>query len=117
MSAVANIIRLAPAADPALALLEAHRRAFASWLAACERCDEVMARQAGRDVTEADYAMEQAANDAEADALSDLINRPPTTRAGARAVIAWLAVYEADCVPEWSGYYLMTLARSPALAG
>ena len=49
-------------------------------------------------------------------AHAQLLATPPTTLAGARAVIAWLVEYDEPNVPETSGEYLRTLIRSPIFA-
>jgi hypothetical protein len=49
-------------------------------------------------------------------AHAELLETPPTTLAGARAVIAWLIEFDKPNVPETSGRYLETLSRSPIFA-
>jgi hypothetical protein len=50
------------------------------------------------------------------DALDAIMNTPPTTRGGARAVIEHLVEWDKDSAME-TGRYLATLLRSPVLAG
>ena len=71
----------APADDPALALVAAHRKACAKFVAASdaetldhERCEE-LGKAADK-------------------ALAELLETPPTTRAGARAAIARLVEFD-----------------------
>jgi hypothetical protein len=46
-------------------------------------------------------------------AFAKLRETPPTTLAGARAIIEYLVAWDSDCVPETSGEYLQTLLGSP----
>jgi hypothetical protein len=48
--------------------------------------------------------------------LWEIMRIPPTTCAGARAVIEHLVEWEEDGAWETSGQYLLTLLRSPLLA-
>jgi hypothetical protein len=49
-------------------------------------------------------------------AKAELLERPPTTLAGATAAIAWLVEYDEPNVPKTSGEYMRTLIRSPIFA-
>jgi hypothetical protein len=49
-------------------------------------------------------------------AVDALLKTPPTTLAGAREAIGWFAEYDRPNVPETSGKYIQTLARSPIFA-
>jgi hypothetical protein len=49
-------------------------------------------------------------------ALEEIMKTPPTTPAGARAVIEYLVEWDKDGSMETSGQYLATLLRSPVLA-
>ena len=49
-------------------------------------------------------------------AMAELLKTPPTTLAGARDAIAWFAEYDKPNIPEMSGKYVQTLARSPIFA-
>jgi hypothetical protein len=77
--------------------------------------DEVLAKQQGREVTQADRAAHEAADDAETEALEALLGTVPQTRAGARAVVEYLIEFDSGCEPRTSGQYLQTLLRSPVL--
>ena len=85
--------------DPIFDLIEAHREAWAK-------------------AVEADYADELAAEREERhrlakDALAKLLETPPATLAGVRAIIEYLVEWDKECIPEDSGEYLPTLLRSP----
>ena len=88
--------------DPIFDLIEAHREAWAK-------------------AVEADYA-DELATEREArhrlaeDALAKLLETPPATIAGAKAVISYLVEWDDGCLPDTSGEYLPTLLRSPLFA-
>ncbi len=103
--------------DPIFAAIDRHKDAWRSFLPACNLTDEVLAEQQGREVTEADEAVYEAAGDAEIEALEALIETPPTTKAGARAAIEWLLEYNRGCAPRDVGRFAVTLLRSPVLTG
>jgi hypothetical protein len=83
---------------------------------ACSRTDDVVARNEGREVTEADEAAYVAANAAEESAFEALITLPPVTVAGLRAAINYFAEFEADCIPGATDKFLTALLGSPVLA-
>jgi hypothetical protein len=89
--------------DPVLALIEAHKSAWASLLRLEGRTDDYEAlEEAGRAVDAA---------------LEEIMKTPPTTRAGARATIEHLIAWDKVGAMEAGGRYLATLLRSPVLAG
>lgn len=49
-------------------------------------------------------------------ALAKLLRTAPATLAGIRAAVEYFVEWDENCIPEDSGEYLITLARSPALA-
>jgi hypothetical protein len=102
-ASVAAVPAMAPAEppDPALALLQAHRAAWARLLETEGRTD--------------DYEALEAAGRAVDDALREIMKTPPTTPAGARAVINHLVEWDEDGAME-TRHYLATLLRSPILA-
>jgi hypothetical protein len=87
--------------DPVFGLLEAHKAAWVRLLETENRTDDY-------------YELEDAGRAADA-SLAALLATPPTTRAGARAVMTWLMEFEEGRVSETSGAYLATLLRSPVL--
>jgi hypothetical protein len=48
--------------------------------------------------------------------MAELVKTPPTTLAGARAVIKYVVEWDKDCDPRASAEYLKTLLRSPIFA-
>ena len=101
--------------DPIFAAIERHKAAWSAFLPTCDLTDEVLAKQQGREVSEADEAAHEAADDAESEALDALVETAPTTKAGARAAIEWLIEYNRGCEPRDIGRFAMTLLRSPVL--
>lgn len=102
-------------ADPIFAAIERHQAAWRAFLPMCDLTDEVLAKAKGRVVTEADEAAWEAACDVEEAALERLIETTPTSKAGARAAIEWLAYYDRGCEPRRLGLFAMTLLLSPVL--
>ncbi|PWB90679.1 hypothetical protein C5688_09140 [Methylocystis sp. MitZ-2018] len=102
--------------DPIFAALERHRAAERKFIRACDLTDQVRAEEEGRLVTEADEATWDSALEIEKAALQALVDTAPTSKAGARAAIEWLAYYERGCEPRHAGQFAMTLLRSPVLA-
>jgi hypothetical protein len=94
-------IAAAEPADPAFGLVEAHKAAWARLLQTEGRTD--------------DYEALEAAGRAVDAALKEIMKTPPTTRAGARAVIEHLVEWDEDGAME-TRHYLATLLRSPILA-
>jgi hypothetical protein len=95
-------IAAAETPDPAFGLVEAHKAAWARLLETEGRTD--------------DYEQLEEAGRAVDGALREIMKTPPTTRAGARAVIERLVEWDEDGSME-TGRYLATLLRSPVLAG
>jgi hypothetical protein len=81
--------------------VEAHKAAWARLLQTEGRTD--------------DYEALEAAGRAVDAALKEIMKTPPTTRAGARAVIEHLVEWDEDGAME-TRHYLATLLRSPILA-
>jgi hypothetical protein len=94
-------IATAETPDPAFGLVEAHKAAWARLLETEGRTD--------------DYEQLEEAGRAVDGALREIMKTPPTTRAGARAVIERLVEWDEDGSME-TGRYLATLLRSPVLA-
>lgn len=99
--------------DPIFSLIERHRTAFNTFVNIIPIADEVAAEREGREVTEKIAVAFDAAGDAEIVACNALVGTPPTTLAGMRAAIQWFVEYDKGCVPEVSGRFVETLARSP----
>jgi hypothetical protein len=93
----------AETSDPVFALIEAHKAAWARLLETEARTN--------------DYEALEAAGRAVDAALEEIMRSPPTTRAGARAVIEHLVEWDKDGIRDTSGHYLATLLRSAVLAG
>jgi hypothetical protein len=104
----------AAAADPVFAAIERHRETLPAFEDALKRTDELVARNEGREVTQADLDADAAAGRAESDALDALLALPPVTPAGARAAIEYLTAHEGGYHVE---AYRPTLLESPLLAG
>jgi hypothetical protein len=104
VAAVAAVpwIAAAKPPDPVLALLEAHKHAWARLLKLEDRTD--------------DHETLEGAGRAVDSALEEIMKTPPTTPAGARAVIEHLVEWDKDGTRETSGQYFATLLRSPLLA-
>jgi hypothetical protein len=86
-SAVASVpaassIASASAADPVFAAIERHEKARAALCKVCGLTDEATARNEGRQITEADEAIVQAADNAEELALLAVVGTMPQTTAG-----------------------------------
>lgn len=103
-------------ADPIFAAIERHKAAERAFLVTCNLTDEVQAEREGRVVTDADEAAWDSARDVEEAALQALIETAPTSKAGARAAIEWLAHYDRGYAFRHVGQFAMTLLRSPVLA-
>ncbi|MGJ0535561.1 hypothetical protein [Methylocystis sp.] len=103
-------------ADPIFAALERHKAAERAFIRTCDLTDEARAEQEGREVTEADEAAWDSAREVEEAALQALIDTAPTSKAGARAAIDWLADYDRGCALRHVGQFAMTLLHSPVLA-
>jgi hypothetical protein len=88
-------------ADPAFGLVEAHKAAWVRLLETENRTN--------------DYETLEEAGRAVDAALKAIMKTPPTTRAGARAVIEHLVEWDEDGAME-TRHYLATLLRSPILA-
>ncbi|PPD16941.1 MAG: hypothetical protein CTY30_07995 [Methylocystis sp.] len=102
--------------DPIFAALERHKAAERAFIRTCDLTDEVRAADEGREVTEADEAAWDSARELEEAALQALVDTAPTSKAGARAAIEWLAHYDRGCDLRHVGQFAMTLLRSPVLA-
>jgi hypothetical protein len=102
--------------DPIFAAIERHKAAERAFLVTCDRTDEVRASQEGREVTEDDEAAWDSARDVEEAALQALIETAPTSTAGARAAIEWLAYYDRGYAFRHVGRFAVTLLTSPVLA-
>jgi len=102
--------------DPIFAALERHKAAERAFIRTCDLTDEVRASQEGREVTEDDEAAWDSAREAEEAALQALIETAPTSKAGARAAIEWLAHYDRGYAFRHVGQFAVSLLRSPILA-
>jgi hypothetical protein len=105
-----------PALDPVFAAIERHRAAWDAYGVTCYRTDDVLAKQQGREVTQADEDAVEEAGEFERQAIADLIETPPQTTAGMRAAIAHLIAIEYGSVPEMGGRFLPALLQSPLFA-
>jgi hypothetical protein len=82
----------APSDDPVFAAIERHKAAYARFCDACGLADTIVAKNEGREVTDADEAEREAADTAEAEALEALLDCPLSTPAGSRAMLEYLRV-------------------------
>jgi hypothetical protein len=88
------------------------RAAWKEFSEASMFCDDVAARLEGREAVQADHDRYEAACEALEEAVDALIATAPITVAGASAAVTWLFEYDLGCVPEASGRFLRTLAKS-----
>jgi hypothetical protein len=95
--------------DPIFDLIEAHSQAWAQYFYS----DAIEKWERGRGVTPEIEAAHDNLDQALCDAMAKLRGTPPTTLAGAWAIIEYLIEWDRDCVPKNSGEYLPTLLRSP----
>lgn len=102
-------------ADPIFAAIDRHKAAHQALNRICSLTDEILAEEEGREVTDADWVLHDAASDAEIEALETLIETAPTSKAGARAAIEWLVRYDSRGEDARLGEFAMTLLRSPVL--
>ncbi len=102
--------------DPIFAALERHKAAERAFIRTCDLTDRVRAEQEGREVTEADEAAWDLARGVEEAAVQALIETAPTSKAGARAAIEWLAYYDRGYEFRHVGQFAMTPLLSPVLA-
>lgn len=108
---------LAQPTDPIFAVIERHRAAFKEFADASLATDEVKAEREGRAVTQAAEDRLNAASDFQEKIAEELSLTAPTTMAGLAAAIAWLFEYDEGCIPDTSGRFLRTLARSRLMVG
>src|ERR1700722_13098001 len=73
--------------DPIFAAIKRHHEAWRAFGATCSRTDNAVARDEGREVTEADQAAWTAANEAEKEAFEALITLSPVTKPALRAAV------------------------------
>jgi hypothetical protein len=102
--------------DPIFAAIKRHNAAWKAFGDTCPRIDEVIARNEGREVTDADEAAYEAANQYEEDAFEALITLPPVTLPGFRAAVHYFIEFETDCIPGATDKFLAALLASPVLA-
>lgn len=102
--------------DPIFAAIRCHIQAWRAFGDTCPRIDECIARNEGREVTEADEAAYEAANQYEEDAFEALITLPPVTLPGFRAAVHYFIEFETDCIPGATDKFLTALLASPVLA-
>jgi hypothetical protein len=102
-------------ADPIFAAIERHNESWRVFGATCRGIDSVVARNEGREVTEADEATWSAANETEEEAFGALITLPPVTIAGMRAAMRYFIEFETDCIPGSTDKFLTALLASPVL--
>jgi hypothetical protein len=89
--------------DPVFGLIKAHRTAW----------DEFVKQ----DLAEPrDEAVRQVARDEAFRVMDELMETPPVTMAGAKAVLEYFVEWDRDCMPDDSGQYFATLAASPIFA-
>jgi hypothetical protein len=107
-----------PAADPVIEAIENHRRAHLRLDRATWAADDVVARQEGRSVTDADELEWDCALAAEEEALARLKVILPTTPAGARALLQYIRYRGDRCWPEATTAILLTnVMHSAPLSG
>ena len=106
-----------PSVDPIFAAIERHKAAWDAFGEAGPAADNILAKQQGRVVTQADCDALDAASELEREVFGEMLNTSPTTLPGLRAAVEHLAEIERGCVPEASGYFLFKLLKSPLLAG
>jgi hypothetical protein len=101
--------------DPIFAAIKRH---IETWRAFGDspRIDEVIAANEGREVTEADEAAYEAANQTEVDAFEALIALPPVTLAGMRAAMHYFIEFETDGIEGAPERFLTALLASPVLS-
>jgi len=109
---VASPIISVAGTDPILAIIDRHRAALAELTAASIATDEVKASNEGREVAPDAYDRLEVATDADFELRELLASTAPTTMAGLAAAISWLMEYDEGCLPETSGRFLRTLAKS-----
>jgi hypothetical protein len=102
--------------DPIFAAIKRHIEAWRAFGDTCSRADDVVARNEGREVTQADEAAYEASNKAEERAFEALITLPPVTVAGFRAAVHYFIEFETDCIPGATDKFLTALLASPVLA-
>jgi len=107
---------LAQQPDPIFAAIDRHKAALSAFVAASTLTDEVVAKQEGRDITEADEAVYLAADGAEAAALDDLLATVPLTAAGAGAALIYLVEQGSGNVSQPVCKFIETLMQSPIFA-
>jgi len=78
---------VAEPADPIFAALAEYKRLDDIFGECCRLEDEVAAKNEGREITEAERQIVQAAADASNEAFSDLLETVPTSMAGLRALL------------------------------
>jgi hypothetical protein len=113
--AAACLSQVAPGTDPILDLIERHRAVFGEFVAASLAADGVSAEREGREVTQAAEDRLEAAAEADAEMRELLASTIPTTMAGLAAAVSWLVEYDEGCLPDTSGRFLRTLAKSDLL--
>jgi hypothetical protein len=104
------------AVDPIFAAVDRHREAWRAFDAACSRTDNVVAEQEGRDVTDADEAAYDAANQSEVEAFDAFITLPPATVPGVRAAMTYFIEFETDLIPHAGERFVAALLKSPVLS-
>jgi hypothetical protein len=82
----------------------------------CPRIDECVAKNEGREITEADEAAWTAANEAEEEAFEALITLSPITMPGLRAAVHYFIEFEAKCISGATDKFLTALLASPLLS-
>jgi hypothetical protein len=102
--------------DPIFAAIKRHHEAWRAFDAACPWTDDVVAKREGREVTEADEAAYEAANETEERAFEALVTLPPVTLPGFRAAVHYFLEFEIDCIPGATDKFLTTLLASPLLS-
>jgi hypothetical protein len=114
MPAVASAASLE--VDPIFAAIKRHHEAWRAFDASCPFSDDVVAEREGREVTEADEAAYEAANETEERAFEALVTLPPVTLPGFRAAVHYFIEFETDCIPGATEKFLTALLASPLLS-
>jgi hypothetical protein len=100
--------------DPIFAAIKRHNDAWRAFGGTCRGIDGVVARNEGRQVTEAAWS---AANEVEEEAFEAFVNLPPATIAGMRAAMRYFIEFETDGIDGAPERFLTAMLASPVLKG
>jgi hypothetical protein len=103
-----------PLPDAMSAAIRLHRIAWDALGETCNLTDEVVAKQEGRVITEADELTHRAAMDAEQAAQDRIFGTPISSLAEMSAFVAW-ATWLYDGGEDLCDHFLETMRRAPIL--